>query len=184
MKNPLLISYAEPILQMIALGKCKLQDLPKEVNLNDEELSEIIHYLYENGAVHYVGTISLGLKGITHIEVTSKGAEVALEKRDLIDINKTSFQQMNIHAPVQNIAQVQGNHNPITQTINNTQYTILKQIIENDANLDEPKKKSLLSILEKFNTIKESGENIYELLKSVGMIAINYLPLFFSIIPR
>ena len=91
---------------------------------------------------------------------------------------------MNIHAPVQNIAQVQGNHNPITQTINNTQYTILKQIIENDANLDEPKKKSLLSILEKFNTIKESGENIYELLKSVGMIAINYLPLFFSIIPR
>jgi len=55
-------------------------------------------------------------------------------------------------------------------------------MIENDNGLDEPKKKRLFGILEKFNTLKQSGENAYDLIKQVGLIAIKYIPLFFGLL--
>ena len=180
--NAKLIMYAEPILQLLALSNYKKEDIPKQVGLSEEEVCQILKYLRDNGTVNYHSTFGRGFSGVKSLEVTSKGAEVALNKRKLIETVKSNFQQMNINAPVQNIAQLQGNNNVITQTIDNSQYAVLKQMIEKDTELDTPKKKSLLDLLEKFNTLKESGENAYELLKSVGGIAIKYLPLFFGLL--
>jgi len=54
--------------------------------------------------------------------------------------------------------------------------------INEDNELDDPKKEKLLEVLEKFNTIKESGENAFNLIKRVGSIATKYVPMFFGLI--
>lgn len=179
----ILVAYAEPLIKILALKEdVQLEQLPEILKISEKDVCDVIEYLRDNGAVKYIETMGSGFSGIVSLEVTSKGAEIALDKRKFIENIETNYQQMNIHAPVQNISQVQGNHNSIKQTVDNSQYNILKQMIENDSELDEPKKKSLLGILEKFNTLKSSGENAMDLIKTVGGLAIKYVPLFFSLL--
>ena len=178
-----LIMYAEPIIKILALGeKVNIKDLPKQLKLSEEDVCSVLEYLKECGTVEYTETMGKGFSGIIGLKVTSKGAEVALGKRPLLDSQEINLQQMNIHAPVQNIAQVQGNKNIIDQSVDNSQYNILKQLIENDPELDQSKKTKLLDLLDKFNKLKETGENAYELLKTVGGITLKYVPLFFSLL--
>jgi len=132
----ILIAYAEPLIKILALkDNVKLEELPAMLRISEDDVCIVIEYLRDNGAVKYVETMGSGFSGIINLEVTSKGAEVALDKRELIDVQKSSFQQMNIHAPVHNVAQVQGNNGTINQTVDNSQYSILKQMIENDTEL-------------------------------------------------
>lgn len=178
-----LIVYAEPLIKILALEEnIRLEQLPEMLGILEEDVCQVIEYLRDNGAVKYIETMGSGFSGIIGLKVTSKGAEIALDKRKIIETTEASYQQMNIHAPVQNISQVQGNNNSIIQIVDNSQYNILKQMIENDPELDEPKKKSLLGIIEKFNTLKSSGENALDLMKIVGGVAMKYVPLFFSLL--
>lgn len=180
--NAGLIARAELILKDLALRNLKKDEISQKFNLSEEEVRQILKYLKDKGAVDYISTFGSGLSGILNLEVTSKGCEVALNKRKLIETSETSFQQLNVHAPVQNLSQVQGDGATITQSIDNSQYNVLKHMIENDDELEQEKKNSLLDILDKFNKMKETGENALDLIKKVGSIAMKYVPYFFALL--
>ena len=113
--------------------------------------------------------------------------EVVLGKRDYFYENEKISQTIHNETKVSNssgfqVAQTTGDKSPITQIQNNSKINILKQIIEEDRGLDESKKKEMFGILEKFNTLKESGENAYKLIKQISSISIKYVPLFFGLL--
>lgn len=169
--------YAEEILKVLN------DDCPNDLLYNifdsrKQELKKGFVYLKEKGLIDY--TQSFGDSFPINIKITSKGIDY-LEGIDETILQKND-QTINIHAPVQNVAQIKGDNNKLIQIVDNSQYNILKQMIENDSELDEPKKKKLLETLDKFNKIKETGENAYNLIKTVGGIAIKYVPLFFSLL--
>ena len=142
---------------------------------------EILRYLKQIKAVQYTQLLSEGLQGFMGVEVIEKGLEIACQKRPLVDVSQNVSQQV-INSNVQNLVQSTGNSNVINQTVDNSKHYILKQMIEQDQELDSEKKKKLFNILEKFNTLKESGENAFELLKTVGTISLKYVPLFFGLL--
>jgi len=49
-------------------------------------------------------------------------------------------------------------------------------------NWTSPKRKKLFNLLDKFNALKEGGENAYDLVKQVGLVAVRYVPLFFGLL--
>jgi hypothetical protein len=180
MKEPKLIMYAETVLQL--LSEEEIKNIPEKAKLSEEQVIDIMNYLQDSGYIKYVKGLGGGFASIINIKITAKGAEVALGKRELIDTQKSNIQQIHIHAPVQNISQIQGNNNTITQIVDNSRQTILRRLIENDDELKPEEKKSLFGILEKFNTLKESGENAYDLISKVVGIAAKYGPLFFALL--
>lgn len=182
MNDANLRGYAEPILKLLAFKKATLNDLPTLTSLTEEQLMDIVKYLKANGAVTYLKTLALGFNGVINFEVTDKGTDVAWGKRTLNEQPIFNSQNVVVNAPVQNLSQVQGNGNFTSQSIENFQYMNLKRMIETDDELDDTKKKSLLDLLKKFNLLKETGENVQELLSSVVSIAVKYGPLFLKLL--
>ncbi len=125
--------------------------------------------------------------GESRIKLLPNGMEVVLGKRDyfsnLNGLSQNIQNQTNVNnsSKVQ-VAQSTGNNSSINQIQDNSKINILRQIIQEDEELDDPKKKKLFGILEKFNTLKESGENAINLLKQVKEIAIKYVTMFFHLL--
>jgi len=175
------IHFAESALVVLAYSKIEIDKLPEELGISEDEVCDVLRYLKQIGAVQYTQLLSEGLQGFMGVEVTAKGLEIACDKRPLVDVGQTVSQQV-INSNVQNLVQSAGDSNVITQIIDNSKHYILKQMIEKDQELDSEKKKRLFNILEKFNTLKETGENAFELLKTVAGISIKYVPLFFALL--
>jgi hypothetical protein len=177
--NAKTIHLAEPVLKLLADDRIKVEELPEKLKINEEEVCDVLEYLKEIGAVQYTETLARGLVGMIWNKVTAKGLEIACGKRPLVDIDQNISQQI-INSSIGNVVQSAGDGNTIV--INNSKHYILKQMIEQDSELDSEKKKGLFNILEKFNTLKESGENALELLKIVAGISLKYVPLFFGLL--
>lgn len=175
------VSLAEPILKALAYDNVKLEKIPEKFGITEEETCESLDYLKEVGAVQFIKIVARGFAGIRGLKVTSKGLEVACEKRPLINRTQTISQQVT-NSQIKNLVQSSGNSNLITQTIDNSKHYILKQMIEKDSELDSGKRKDLFNILDKFNSLKESGENASQLIKAVEGISLKYVPLFFSLL--
>lgn len=176
-----IILYAEPLLKLLS-HKSKLLDddlveVQKRLKISEESLFQVLEYLKQKELVDYNAPHGSTL-GIMGIRVTAKGSEVAANERALIE--SETRQQIIVNGNTQHIAQVIGNSNVINQTIDNSRVSILKQIIQNDKKILEKKKTSLLDLRDKFNTLKESGENIYDVVKMVGIISAKYVPLFLN----
>jgi len=182
MRNPKLIIYAEPILKLLTLKDDNLNKIADKLKLTEDDVTYVMGYLKDKEAVSFVKTNGRGFGSIRCLQVTSSGAEIALGKRELIDKSETNVQQMNINAPVQNAGQVQGDQSHISQLIDNSKLGVLKQMIESDTDIDKTKRKKLLEYLERFNTLKESGENAMDLIGKVCLIATKYTPYFFSLL--
>lgn len=179
--NTMTIHFAESALVLLAYSNLEIDKLPEELGISEEEVCNVLRYLKQIKAVQYTQLLSEGLQGFMGVEVTAKGLEIACQKRPLVDVSQNVSQQV-INSNVQNLVQSAGDSNVITQIIDNSKHHTLQQMIELDTELDSEKKKRLFNILEKFNTLKESGENAFELLKTVGTISLKYVPLFFALL--
>ena len=190
MKSETLI-YGEKLLIMLDKNYADIsfKQLEEKTDIKGNELRELLKYLKEKEYIFwkmplFIGNLESEVKIIDKdkINISSKGMEVVLGKRDYFNDSKIIHNLTN----VTNSSQVQvaqaGDNSAIFQTIDNSQIKVLKQLIECDEELDEPKKKKLFGILEKFNTLKDGGENALELIKQVGGIALKYVPLFFSLL--
>jgi hypothetical protein len=189
MKSETLVYGMELLIILDEIGKeISLPELEAKSKIKGEELKELLKYLQKKEYLKY--TLGLFVNetklGESTIKLLPKGMEVVLDKRDYFNDGEKVSQTINHQTNVTNSSQVQvaqaGDNSYISQVIDNSQLNVLKQLIENDEELDEPKKKKLFDILEKFNTLKESGENGYNLIKKVGGIALKYAPLFFSLL--
>jgi len=189
MKSETLIYGMELLTKLDEIGEeVTLPELEKDSSIKDDELRELLKYLQKKEYLKY--TLGLFINetrlGDSTIKLLPKGMEVVLGKRDYFsDVDNTlqNIQNQSIINGNQNqVAQLIGDNNYISQNIDNSQISILKQLIEKDEELDEPKKNKLFNVLEKFNILKESGENAYSLIKQVGGIALKYVPLFFSLL--
>ena len=189
MKSETLNYGRELLIKLDKIGKeIILPELEKDSAIKGDELRELLRYLQEKKYLKY--TLGLFVNGssigCSTVELLSTGMEVVLGKRDYFDasekVSQTIHNQTNVtHSSQFQVAQA-GNNSQIAQIIDNSQINILKQLIENDEELDEPRKKKLFDVLEKVNTLKESGESAYNLIKQVGGIALKYVPLFFSLL--
>lgn len=195
MKSETLIYGEEVLVLLNEIGKeISFKEFENNSKIKGEELRELLKYLVKKEFIIwkmplFIGTFGEPIKVIDEdkIKLADKGMEVVLGKRDYFgeikEISQTIHSQTNVNNSSQvQIAQTTGNNSSITQIQDNSKIHILKQLIENDEELDEPKKNKLFSILEKFNTLKESGENAFELIKKVGGVALKYVPLFFSLL--
>lgn len=193
------LEYGKVLLTILSeTGEIPFEQLEEKSEVKKEELKELLHCLEkEKGYLSWKKHISIGYIGDSEsvmpsvsnseIKLSTKGMEVVLGKRDYFNETAQMSQTVYNQTKVENssefqIAQNIGANSPITQVQDNSKINILKQLIENDKELDEPKKKKLLGILEKFNTLKQSGENALELIKQVSSIAIKYFPHFFSLL--
>lgn len=177
------LQYGKELLSMLdKIGReISLPEFEEKSKVKGDELKELLRYLQKKEYLRYklglfVNTSKLG---DSTIKLLPKGIEVVLGERDYFNESRG----VSIHDSQIAVAQTTGDGSPITQIQNNSQINVLKQLIKNDKELDEPKKDKLFSILEKFNTLKESGENAFELIKKVGEIALKYVPLFFNLLP-
>ena len=179
--NAMTIHFAESALVVLAYSKIEIDKLPEELGISEEEVCDVLRYLKKIEAVQYTSLLSESLQGFVGVEVTAKGLEIACQKRPLVDVSQNVSQHVT-NSHIHNLVQSSGNSNVITQIVDNSKHYILKQIIEQDQELDSANKKKLFNILGKFNTLKESGENAFELLKTVGTISLKYVPLFFALL--
>ena len=175
-----LILYAEPFLKLYGLAGLKLKDIPKRLRMSEDQVCDLVKYLKQKGAVNYIKTLRTGLSGITCFELTAVGAEVAANKGKLTE--RPLNQSVMVNAPVKNIAQVTGDNAKITQIADQTKITVLKGLIESDKELDFKKRNFLLDTLNKFNKIKETGDNAADLLAKIISTAPKYAPFFFSLL--
>jgi len=190
MKSETLVYGEELLFLLNEIGKeLTFPEFEEISEIRGEELKELVRYLKEKGYLKYTLGLSInGTKmGESTIKLLPRGIEIVLGKRDYFNesekISQTIHNQTNVTGSSQvQVAQSIGDNSSITQVIDNSQINVLKQLIEHDEELDEPKKNKLFEILEKFNTLKESGENAFELIKKVGEIALKYVPLFFSLL--
>lgn len=176
--------FDKPLLALILNGKLSLDEFPEKLGINEFHVCELLNYLKENNCVDYIKTMGRGFEGIKGLKITAKGTDVVLGRTTVREAPPTQIihNQSVINGNQNQVAQTTGDNSPISQIIDNSQINVLKQLIEQDTELDESKKRDLFSILEKFNTLKESGENATSLIKKVGGIAIKYLPLFFGLL--
>lgn len=157
-------------------------------NIKGEELKELLRYLQKKEYLRY--TLGLFVNetklGESTVKLLPKGMEVILGKRDYFSDSDNPLQKIQnqsvIHGSQNQIAQSIGSNSSINQSQGNSKIAVLKELIENDEELDEPKKKGLLGILEKFNTLNESGEHANSLIRKVGGIATKYVSLFFGLL--
>ncbi len=171
----------------------KVSELIELTGFNEEKVRKILKYLIQKKCVR----MPLFITSISSNEpipegnyrLSTRGKEIIASGLSFTDIIKAELQgssqtvnATNINGNQNQVAQTTGNNSPITQIQDNSKINVLKQLIADDKELDEPKKKKLFGILEKFNKLKESGENAYELIKQVGLIAARYAPLFFSLL--
>lgn len=158
------------------------KDILKSMNISSVELKNLIKYCQDE---KYVETVPFSehffdvSSTLSDWRISSKGLKFL---ENIVEVKETKNSIIHVKGNVNNFSNIQGNNNTTTQTIDNSQYNILKQLIENDSELDQPKKTKLLDLLDKFNKLKETGENASDLIKTVGGIAIKYAPLFFSLI--
>lgn len=194
MKSETILYGGEILKKLDGESETSFKKLEERSNIKGEELRELLKYLKNKEFISwrmplFIGTFGAPIEIIEedNIKLAHKGMEVVLGKREYFNesekINQTIHNQTNVNNSSEfQVAQSTGNNNVISQVIDNSQISILRKLIEEDEELEEPKKKKLFDILEKFNTLKESGENALELIKKVGGIAIKYVPLFFSLL--
>jgi len=192
MKSEILIYGMELLILLDENENISFENFEKISKIKGNELRELLKYLQKKEYLIwklplFIGTIEGRVDFIEKdkIKLSHKGMEVVLGQRDYFNemgISQTIHNQTNVNNSSQfQIAQA-GDDSSILQIIDNSQINVLKKLIEEDGELDEPKKKKLFGILEKFNTLKTSGENALELIKNVGGIASKYIPLFFSLL--
>jgi hypothetical protein len=188
MKSETLISGEELLVTLDEIGEISFKQLEERSEIKGNELRELLKYLIKKEYIIWKNALFINEHHISddEIKLSHKGMEVVLGKREYFDendkINQTIHNQAIIQGNQNQVAQTTGDNTSISQIIDNSQINVLKKLIEEDEDLDEPKKKKLFDILEKFNTLKESGENALELIKKVGGVAIKYVPLFFSLL--
>ena len=181
------------LLSLDGKSETKISEIVESIGSTKEAVSNAIDYLVKR---EYI----IGSPWITFIgdstpipegeyRLSTKGKEIIASKLSIQEIIKSELQggssvlnHSEVRGDYNQIAQTTGDDSPINQIQDNSKINILKQIIENDVELDVPQKKKLFGILEKFNTLKKSGENAYGLIKQVGSIAIKYVPLFFGLL--
>jgi len=174
-------------------GKMKLEEVAKKTEFEIEVVKKMLDYLVNKKCL--TSPFIFGFLNDDPIisnefySLTDKGREIIVSGLSFQEVLRSelrgipsSFNQTTIHGNQNQVAQTSGDNSSITQIQDNSKINVLKQLIENDKELDEPKKKKLFGILEKFNTLKQSGENAYELIKQVGLIAVKYVPLFFGLL--
>ncbi|MFH1210272.1 MAG: hypothetical protein V1663_05810 [archaeon] len=189
MKSETLIYGMEILVMLDKFSKeLSFKELEEKCNKKGDELRELLKYLAKKEYIIWKNPLFINEHWIDDdkIKLEPKGMEVVLGKRDYFneigEIKQTIHNQTNVNDSSNfQVAQTTGSDSLIIQTQDNSKINILKQLIENDKELDEPKKKKLFGILEKFNTLKESGENAYDLINQVKEITIKYVPLFFSL---
>jgi hypothetical protein len=190
MKSETLIYGRELLIKLDEIGKeITFPEFENNSAVKGDELRELIKYLQGKEYLKYTLGFFVNTSKISDstIRLLPKGMEVVLGKREYFNegekITQTVHNQTNVHNSSEfQVAQSIGNNNVISQIVDNSQISVLRKLIEEDEELDEPKKKKLFDILEKFNTLKDSGENALELIKMVGGIAIKYIPLFFGLL--
>ncbi len=188
MKSETLIYGIEILILLDGKGRIEIPEFEEGCKLKGNELKELLKYLDKKEYLKYHLGLFVNTSKISEssIELLPKGMEVVLGQRDYfneIGISQAIQNQTNVNnsSDVQ-IAQSAGDNSHIIQIQDNSRINILRQMIENDIDLKEPKKKKLFGLLEKFNTLKSSGENAYELIKQVGLVAVKYVPLFFGLL--
>ncbi|MDP3027176.1 MAG: hypothetical protein Q8N63_05685, partial [Nanoarchaeota archaeon] len=190
MKSETLIYGMELLVMLDEIRKeVSFPEFEEKSKIKGGELKELLRYLSEKEYLCYKLGLFVGTDKISEstIKLLPRGMEVVLGERDYFnetgEISQTIHNLTNVHNSSEiQIAQTIGNNNKINQSIDNSKLNVLTKLIEEDKELDEPKKKKLFGILEKFNTLKESGENALDLIKSVGSIASKYIPLFFGLL--
>lgn len=189
MKSETLIYGMEVLIMLDGRGRVSIPEFDNESKIKGEELKELLKYLSKKEYLNYRLGLFVNESKISDstIELLPKGMEVVIGKRDYFNEMDKFSQVIHNETNVSNssefqVAQEIGDNSPITQIQDNSQISVLKQLIEEDNELDEPKKKKLFEILEKFNTLKESGKNVLGLIKQVGSIAVRYVPFFFSLL--
>lgn len=158
------------------------QNMPEDVlikmaNISQIEFENLLRFAQSEKYIELNGfSVDVIPHNLRCWRISTKGIKFM---ENIIEVKETKNAIYHVKGNA-NIANIHGNNNSVIQT--NSQYNILKQMIENDSELDQPKKKSLLEMLDKFNTLKDSGENAFDLIKIVGGLAIKYVPLFFSLL--
>jgi len=188
MKSEILICGAELLVTLDEIREISFKQLEEKSEIKGDELRELLKYLVKKEYIIWKSALFVNECHISddEIKLSHKGMEVVLGKREYFDETEKATPTIHNQTNVTNSSQVQvaqtGDNSQVSQIIDNSQINVLKKLIEEDEDLDEPKKKKLLDILEKFNTLKEGGENALELIKKVGGVAIKYVPLFFSLL--
>ena len=188
MKSETLIYGYELLVILDENEKISFANLEKISKIKDKELRELLKYLQEKSYLNWKNPLFINEHWISDdkIILAHKGMEVVLGKKDYFEkeekTSQTIHNQTNVHGDKNQVAQTTGDNSPITQIQDNSKINILRKLIEDDKELDEPKKEKLFGILKKFNLLKESGENAYELIKQIGSIATKYIPLFLSLL--
>lgn len=187
--------YGEELLKILdEQEEISFEQLEEKSKVKGDELKELLRYLvkkdylrYNLGLfITYVGDTSPTNIGKSSVRLLPKGMEVVLGQREYFsDSNGVSQKvqnQTNVsHSSGFQVAQTAGDNNQINQSIDNSKVISLREEIEKDQELEEPKKKELLDILDNINTVKESGQTAVSLIKKVSSIAVKYLPSFLGL---
>lgn len=171
--------------------KMNREDLEKESTIKGKDLDELLDYLKSKGYIQK----PLALWGMSGNSISDKDRVITIlhKGREVISgmteygesdtYKKTINQNTYInHSPGSQVANAIGSKQNIVQKIDNSKINVLRQIINDDDELVPENKSKLLEILEKFNILKTSGENAYNLIKTVGKIGLKYVPLFLSLL--
>ena len=192
MKSETLIYGMELLIMLDEIGEIPFKGLEEKTKIKGDELRALLKYLKQKEYIIwkmplFIGTLDkIDFIDEDKIKLSHSGMEIVLGKKDYFDemgISQTIHNQTNVHGSSEfQVAQTSGDNSSIVQIQDNSKISVLRQMIEEDEELDKPKKKKLLEVLEKFNTIKESGENAFDLIKQVGLVASRYIPLFFGLL--
>ena len=192
MKSETLIYGMELLIMLDEIGEIPFKGLEEKTKIKGDELRALLKYLKQKEYIIwkmplFIGTLDkIDFIDEDKIKLSHSGMEIVLGKKDYFDemgISQTIHNQTNVHGSSEfQVAQTSGDNSSIVQIQDNSKISVLRQMIEEDEELDKPKKKKLLEVLEKFNTIKESGENAFDLIKQVGSLAVKYVPMFFGLL--
>lgn len=188
MKSETLIYGTKLLIMLNETEKISFKQLEEKFEIKGAELKELLKYLVKKEYISWDSRLFINEHHISDdkIRLANKGMEIYLGKRDyfsdLDNTTQTIQNQAIIQGNQNQVAQTTGDNSSIVQIQDNSKINILRKLIEYDKELEESKKIKLFDILERFNTLKESGENVFELIKEVGGIALKYVPLFFSLI--
>lgn len=190
MKSETLLYGEEVLKHLNGIGdKVSFKLLEPQLIIKGQELRELLKYLVKKDYIKWKSALFVNDTHISDDEITlaHNGMEIILGKKSYFGENEkpipTIQNQTNISNSSQvQLAQITGNHNKIEQFIDNSKISVLTRLIQDDTELEDEKKKGLLNVLEKFNTLKEGSDNALDLVKKVGSIAAKYVPLFFSLL--
>lgn len=187
------LNYGEKILKILnEIGEVSFKTLEEKTTIKGEELRELLKYLVKKEFISwrmplFIGTFGepINILEEDKIKLAHKGMEVVLGKRDFFEEGERPNQINVSNSSDFQLAQNIGDNASINQIKDSPQIIVLKQLIEDDPELNVGQKTELKSVVDKIKEGVSTGEKIekvYEWVKRGIGVCAKYGPYLFELI--